>query len=140
MGVDLCGDPSRGGIEVLRPAFEEAQVLEEEAGAEEAGDGFGITLHFGEAEASGTDEELLMMLREWRPKRIGHVIHVSERVKNEIRGYPGGLGLELCLSCNVHADMVKGGFEGHHFGEWCKLFRPAPCLCCWYLESHMGLD
>ena len=26
--------------------------------------------------------------------------------------------LELCLSCNVLAEMTQGGFEAHHFGEW----------------------
>lgn len=119
VGVDLCGDPGRGGIGALRPAFEEANRLQLSSSPS---DGFGVTLHFGEAEASGTDEELLMMLREWKPRRIGHVIHLSERVKSEIRGYPGGLGLELCLSCNVHAGMVKGGFECHHFGDWCRYF------------------
>lgn len=111
VAIDLCGDPSRSGIEALQPAFEEAR---------RTCPALGSTLHFAEAEASGTDEELLMLLREWKPQRIGHVIHTSARVKEEIRKYPGGLGLELCLSCNVHADMVKGGFEGHHFGEWCK--------------------
>lgn len=112
VGIDLCGDPARSGIEALQPAFQEAR---------RRCPGMGITLHFAEAEASGSDEELLMMLREWKPQRIGHVIHTSERVKTEIRKHPGGLGLELCLSCNVHAEMVTGGFEGHHFGEWCKL-------------------
>lgn len=111
VGIDLCGDPTRTGIKALQPAFEEARRRCPE---------LGVTLHFAEAEASGTDDELLMLLREWKPQRIGHVIHVSERVRNEISSYPGGLGLELCLSCNVHAGMVKGGFEGHHFGEWRK--------------------
>lgn len=113
VGMDLCGDPSRGGIEALCPAFDEARRLT-------APGRLGVTLHFGEAEASGTDAELLGLLRRWRPDRIGHVIHTSEAVKAEIRAYEGGLGLELCLSCNVHAGMVRGGFEGHHFGEWCE--------------------
>lgn len=112
VGVDLCGDPLRGGVAALQPAFEEA--------ARGGPDKLGITLHFGEAEASGTDEELLMMLRGWAPRRLGHVIHLSDAVKKEVAAYPGGLGLELCLSCNVRAGMVSGGFEGHHFGEWCK--------------------
>lgn len=116
VGVDLCGDPTRGGIEALQPAFERARA---------AAPGLGVTLHFAEAEASGSDEELLMLLRAWGPDRIGHVIHVSERVKREIVGYPGGLGLELCLSCNVNAGMISGGFEAHHFGEWCKCRQPA---------------
>lgn len=114
VGVDLCGDPLRGGVEALQPAFEAARDTP----------GLGVTLHFAEAEASGSDAELLMMLRGWRPDRIGHVIHLSGAVKKEVAAYPGGLGLELCLSCNVRAGMVSGGFEGHHFGEWCEL-RPA---------------
>lgn len=112
VGVDLCGDPLRGGVEALQPAFEAVHARD----APE----LGVTLHFAEAEASGSDEELLMMLREWRPQRIGHVIHLSDAVKREVAAYPGGLGLELCLSCNVQAGMVSGGFQGHHFGEWCK--------------------
>lgn len=114
VGVDLCGDPLRGGVAALQPAFEAARQVP----------GLGVTLHFAEAEASGSDEELLMMLREWRPQRIGHVIHLSDRVKREVATYPGGLGLELCLSCNVHAGMISGGFEAHHFGEWCKCRIP----------------
>lgn len=111
VGVDLCGDPLRGGVEALQPAFKAAHAVP----------GLGVTLHFAEAEASGSDAELLMMLREWKPQRIGHVIHLSDAVKREVAAYSGGLGLELCLSCNVRAGMVSGGFEGHHFGEWCKL-------------------
>lgn len=111
VGVDLCGDPLRGGVAALQPAFEAARATP----------GMGVTLHFAEAEASGSDAELLMMLREWRPHRLGHVIHLSDVVKREVAAYPGGpLGLELCLSCNVRAGMVSGGFEGHHFGEWCE--------------------
>lgn len=113
VGIDLCGDPLRGGIKALQPAFEEFR---------RRCPGLGMTLHFAEAEASGTDEELLMLLREWKPNRIGHVIHLSEVVKREIIKFPGGLGLELCLSCNVHAGMINGGFEAHHFGDWCKCF------------------
>ncbi|KAL2272750.1 hypothetical protein FJTKL_06021 [Diaporthe vaccinii] len=119
VGVDLCGDPLRGGVEALQPAFEAARDCP----------GLGVTLHFGEAEASGSDAELLMMLREWRPHRIGHVIHLSDVVKREVAAYPGGLGLELCLSCNVRAGMVSGGFEGHHFGEWWKVDQCTVVLC-----------
>ncbi|KAL1877399.1 hypothetical protein Daus18300_002383 [Diaporthe australafricana] len=119
VGVDLCGDPQRGGIEALQPAFEAARATP----------GLGVTLHFGEAEASGSDAELLMLLRRWRPHRVGHVIHLSEQVKREVAAYPGGLGLELCLSCNVHAGMISGGFEAHHFGEWWKVEECTVVLC-----------
>lgn len=110
VGIDLCGDPKKGGIEALTPAFELAKRELPE---------LGLTLHFAEAEYSGTDEELNMLL-DWLPDRIGHVIHVGDKVKDRIIKI-GRLGLELCLSCNVHANMITGGFEAHHFGEWWKV-------------------
>lgn len=78
-----------------------------------------LTLHFAEAEESGSEEELEMLLG-WGPGRIGHVIHVPERIRERIKER-GGMGLELCLSCNVHANMISGGFEAHHFGEWWRV-------------------
>ncbi|KAK4456327.1 putative adenosine deaminase protein [Podospora aff. communis PSN243] len=118
VGLDLCGDPAVGGIERLAPAFAEAR---------RAAPGLGLTLHFAEAECSGSGEELEMLLG-WGPQRIGHVIHVSEGMRERIVKR-GGMGLELCLSCNVHAGMVCGGFEGHHFGEWWKVDNVAVILC-----------
>ena len=105
--MDLCGDPTArpgGGIAIFRSVFEEAAEA-----------GLAITVHFAEAEASGSPEELRELLS-WRPQRLGHVIWEDEDTKKEIARR--GLCLELCLSCNVSAGMVRGGFEGHHFGEW----------------------
>ncbi|KAH6849916.1 hypothetical protein B0I37DRAFT_100267 [Chaetomium sp. MPI-CAGE-AT-0009] len=109
VGIDLCGDPATPLNPALSPIFEEARRVP----------GLGMTLHFAEAECSASDAELDTLLG-WRPDRIGHVICVSERVRQEILKRPG-IGLELCLSCNVHAGMVCGGFEGHHFGEWWRI-------------------
>ncbi|PSS00915.1 hypothetical protein BD289DRAFT_464932 [Coniella lustricola] len=124
VGIDLCGDPTATGIAALQPAFTAARTRLPH---------LGLTLHFAEAEASGSDAELLMLLREWQPDRIGHVIHLSEAVKREVAAYRNGqglgLGLELCLSCNVHAGMIQGGFESHHFGEWWKVDGPTVVLC-----------
>ncbi|KAK4123826.1 Metallo-dependent hydrolase [Parathielavia appendiculata] len=108
VGIDLCGNPAVPLDPQLAPVFEDARCVP----------GLGMTLHFAEAECSGSDAELDMLLS-WRPDRLGHVICVSERVRREIAGRKG-IGLELCLSCNVHAGMVHGGFESHHFGEWWK--------------------
>ncbi|CCF32623.1 adenosine deaminase [Colletotrichum higginsianum] len=112
VGVDLCGDPAarvhgvpgQDDVSIFRDAFAEASDL-----------GLGVTVHFGEAECSGTPGELAEILS-WGPQRLGHVIHLVEDVKREI--VERRIGLELCLSCNVHAGMISGGFEAHHFGEW----------------------
>ncbi|CZS82350.1 hypothetical protein SNK03_006927 [Fusarium graminearum] len=111
--LDLCGDPTarpNGEISIFTPVFEEANTK-----------GLGITVHFAEAEASGSEEELSTLLS-WKPGRLGHVIWEGEDTKKEIARR--GLCLELCLSCNVKADMVIGGFEGHHFGHWREVEGP----------------
>ncbi|KAJ9136762.1 Metallo-dependent hydrolase [Pleurostoma richardsiae] len=117
VGVDLCGDPAQGGVQALAPAFAEARDTP----------GLGLTLHFAEAEASGTDAELAALLS-WGPDRIGHVIHVGEAARRGIVAR-GGMGLELCLSCNVHAGMITGGFEAHHFGDWWRVEECVVVLC-----------
>lgn len=104
VGVDLCGDPTRGDVRDFRPAFVRAKR-----------EGLKITVHFGEVRRQGLEEELMEILS-WGPERLGHVICVSEGVKEEVRRR--GCGLELCLSCNVLAEMSEGGYKGHHFGGW----------------------
>ncbi|KAF5666415.1 adenosine deaminase [Fusarium heterosporum] len=107
VGLDLCGDPTArpgGKINIFTKVFQEAKTQ-----------GLGITVHFAEAEASGSKEELDTLLS-WEPGRLGHVIWEDEETKKEIARRD--LCLELCLSCNVRAGMVLGGFEGHHFGHW----------------------
>ncbi|KAL6815001.1 hypothetical protein J3E69DRAFT_346495 [Trichoderma sp. SZMC 28015] len=109
VGLDLCGDPAArpaGEIALFTPLFEKAREA-----------GLGITVHFAEAESSASPEELKTLLG-WRPHRLGHVICEDKATKREIALRKDELCLELCLSCNVHAGMVKSGFEGHHFGEW----------------------
>lgn len=104
VGVDLCGDPAKGDIRIFAPAFRRAKAA-----------GLKITLHFAETEGSGREEELSELLA-WEPERLGHVIHVPEKFQEVIR--ERNIGLELCLSCNVSAKMVTGGYGEHHFGMW----------------------
>lgn len=118
VGLDLCGDPKRSGVEGLGPALD-AQARE--------GTGLGLTVHFGEIACSGSEAELATLLS-WRPDRLGHACHVGEAARRDIVAR-GGLGLELCLSCNVQAGMVTGGFEAHHFGEWWKVKECVVVLC-----------
>jgi adenosine deaminase len=106
VGVDLCGDPALGDVSIFRPVFQRAREA-----------GLGITLHFAELAASASDAELFELLS-WGPGRIGHVIHVKESIKDEIVRM--GIGVELCLSCNVQLKMAgnEGGYREHHFGWW----------------------
>jgi len=117
VGIDLCGNPLRGDVSTLKPAFARAKAS-----------GLHITLHFGEVAASGTVQELRTML-DLQPERIGHIIHVPTEIKEEIKRKR--LGLELCLSCNVLAQLTEGGFAGHHFSEWRNSQCPIALSVSW---------
>lgn len=104
VGIDLCGNPTKGDVSTFTPAFQRAKTL-----------GLNITVHFAEVPASSTELELRTLLS-WFPDRLGHAINIPAHHKETIKDRK--LGLELCLSCNVLAEMTQGGFKGHHFGEW----------------------
>ncbi|EMR62963.1 putative adenosine deaminase protein [Eutypa lata UCREL1] len=117
VGVDLCGDPTKGDVALFTPAFESARLEE----------GLKITVHFAEMSCSAGQKELNTILG-WNPDRLGHVIHVSDDFKRQITARRG-IGLELCLSCNVHSKMIVGSFEAHHFGEWWRVDGPIVIPC-----------
>ncbi|GAM84561.1 hypothetical protein ANO11243_025570 [Dothideomycetidae sp. 11243] len=109
VGIDIAGNPLVGDVRTFTYAMTRARTA-----------GLGITVHFGETPQTGSDEELYALL-EMQPRRLGHVIHLSDAVRAEV--CKRRLGLELCLSCNVLTEMTQGGFKGHHFGSW----REAGC-------------
>ncbi|KAG5979504.1 hypothetical protein E4U55_005094 [Claviceps digitariae] len=107
VGIDLCGDPTArtgGEVSIFTPVFKQA-----------AENGLGITVHFAEVEVSSSYDELRTLLS-WQPGRLGHVICEDEEAKKEI--VQRALCLELCLTCNVQAGMICGGFHDHHFKQW----------------------
>jgi adenosine deaminase len=114
VGLDLCGDPSRGDISIYRDAFMKAKHH-----------GLKLTLHFAEVPLSSTEKELRTLLS-YQPERIGHAIHIHEAIANEIVAQQ--ISLELCISCNVHAKLTTGGFANHHFGFWRN--QGCPLILC----------
>lgn len=114
VGIDLCGNPTKGHVSIFEHAFAHAKSHD-----------LKITLHFAETASSGDLKELETLLS-FDPDRLGHVIHVPDGIKEKIADK--GLGLELCLSCNVHAKMIDGSFKDHHFGYWGM--RNCPVALC----------
>ncbi|KAF9700032.1 hypothetical protein EKO04_001844 [Ascochyta lentis] len=104
VGIDLCGDPAKGDVRIFTNSFARAKAA-----------GLNMTLHFAEAKVSASDAELEALLS-WQPDRLGHVIHVKEEYRKLIE--QRNIGVELCLSCNVHAKMITGTYSDHHFGMW----------------------
>lgn len=123
VGIDLCGNPLVPLVpEILRPAFQRARSA-----------GLRITLHFGEVPASSSVEELEFLLS-LHPDRLGHVIHLPPAIEEVVheRCIRGELrGLELCVTCNVVAEMLPGGagFGEHHFGRWVRREGVGLVLC-----------
>ena len=114
VGVDLCGDPSKGDVSTFEEAFCRAQQQ-----------GLKITLHFAEIPASSSFGELNTLLS-FKPDRLGHVIHVHDTIRDQILAMK--LGLELCVSCNVQAKLIEGGVTDHHFISWIK--TACPVILC----------
>lgn len=114
VGVDLCGDPTKGDVSIFGAAFARAKQH-----------GLSITLHFAELPASSTAQELETLLS-FKPDRLGHLCHVPDHLKQEI--IRTGCGLELCVSCNVQANLIEGGIAEHHFGFWKETTCPL-ALC-----------
>lgn len=114
VGVDLCGDPSKGDVSTFEEAFCRAQQH-----------GLKITLHFAETPASSSLVELNTLLY-FKPDRLGHVIHVPDTVRDQILAMK--LGLELCVSCNVQAKLIEGGVTDHHFISWIN--TACPVILC----------
>ncbi|KAN0079361.1 hypothetical protein V8E54_004575 [Elaphomyces granulatus] len=104
LAVDLCGDPSKGDVSIFKDAFAKAKL-----------NGLNLTFHFAETSVSGSIVELETLLS-FDPDRLGHVIHVPLEIKAEV--VRRRLGLELCISCNVLAELTPRGFPEHHFGYW----------------------
>ncbi len=110
VGLDVCGDPaSRRPVAALRPAFLRARAA-----------GLPCVLHFAEIPSASVEEQHELL--DWAPRRLGHAIHTPPEIVDRI--VAEGVGVEMCLSCNVLAGMLPGAEEGcpgiadHHFGEW----------------------
>ncbi|EME80161.1 uncharacterized protein MYCFIDRAFT_63420 [Pseudocercospora fijiensis CIRAD86] len=116
VGIDLCGNPLKGEVSTFQTVFSRAKA-----------NGLKVTLHFAEVPESSTDQELRTLLS-FQPDRLGHVINTSSEIDSMIEEQ--ACGLELCLSCNVHAKMLPnaGRFADHHFGQWYS--RPNAIALC----------
>ena len=114
VGIDLCGDPSKGDVSTFEDAFHRAKQH-----------GFKISLHFAEIPASSSLVELNILLS-FKPDRLGHVIYVPDMVRDQILAMKPGL--ELCVSSNVQAKLIKGGVADHHLISWIK--TGCPIILC----------
>ncbi|KAK9723263.1 hypothetical protein K7432_002110 [Basidiobolus ranarum] len=111
VGVDVCGDPSQGDFDTIKPAL---HYLNDH--------GIKLTIHMGELPRNV--EEGLSMLS-LNPGRVSHVTFLSDEQRQVLidRKVP----LEICMSSNVLCQTVKS-YESHHLRDFLK--RDHPCILC----------
>jgi len=122
VGVDLCGNPAKGDVNIFGDAFAKAREH-----------GLKVTLHFAEVAFSSTEDELQALLS-YKPQRLGHVINVPDAIKDEI--IKRKIGLELCLTCNIDAQLISGSFADHHFSYWED--KGCPLAICVFSLPNLG--
>ncbi|KAG6907229.1 hypothetical protein DXG01_009847 [Tephrocybe rancida] len=86
VGVDLCGDPLAGDVEVFGKYILEAREA-----------GLGVTVHIAETEKN-TPEETMKSLS-LVPDRLGHATFLNEEVKRAVTA--NNACIEICLTSNL---------------------------------------
>ncbi|KAJ3979025.1 hypothetical protein F5890DRAFT_1547526 [Lentinula detonsa] len=112
VGVDVCGDPRSGDMELLKPFIGKVREV-----------GLGLTVHIAEipGSVSGDTQHLLS----FTPDRIGHGTFLSEKEKEIVleRRIP----VEVCLSSNIICKTVPD-LASHHIRYY--LERDHPIVLC----------
>ncbi|KAJ3779837.1 hypothetical protein GGU10DRAFT_430402 [Lentinula aff. detonsa] len=112
VGVDVCGDPRSGDMELLKPFMGKVGEV-----------GLGLTVHIAEipGSVSGDTQNLLS----FTPDRIGHGTFLSEKEKEIVleRRIP----VEVCLSSNIICKTVPD-LASHHIRYY--LERNHPIVLC----------
>ncbi|KAJ3742992.1 Metallo-dependent hydrolase [Lentinula detonsa] len=112
VGVDVCGDPRSGDMELLKPFMGKVREV-----------GLGLTVHIAEipGSVSGDTQHLLS----FTPDRIGHGTFLSEKEKEIVleRRIP----VEVCLSSNIICKTVPD-LASHHIRYY--LERDHPIVLC----------
>jgi len=110
VGVDLCGDPTRGDVSELRDLMRRVRLT-----------GMGLTAHIAETRENSDSSEILS----WRPDRLGHATFLSEDEIALVGRQQ--MGIEICLSSNLQCKTVER-LQDHHLNVW--LQRKQPLVIC----------
>ncbi|KAJ3295855.1 hypothetical protein HDU79_008207 [Rhizoclosmatium sp. JEL0117] len=105
VGVDVCGDPTVGGIRHLVPALQKVKPA-----------ALKLVVHFAEVAECPEQDELETILS-LNPDRLGHCTFVPSHLMDEI--IKREITMEICLSSNVVGGTVSA-YERHHLIELWK--------------------
>ncbi|KAF8311707.1 Metallo-dependent hydrolase [Clavulina sp. PMI_390] len=110
VGVDLCGDPTKGDMTTFRPLMERARLS-----------GLGLTVHIAETKENSDTGEILS----WVPHRLGHATFLNPEEMEIVAD--SRMAIEICLSSNLLCKTVPR-LEDHHLHGW--LARNHPLIIC----------
>ncbi|KAJ7133384.1 Metallo-dependent hydrolase [Mycena epipterygia] len=108
VGVDLCGDPQAGDMDMFSEHFAEAKRA-----------GLGITLHIAETPANSTEETLRLL--SYAPDRLGHATFLNDEAKTVVR--TNKTCIEICLSSNILCKTVSK-LDDHHIRYYLQHDHP----------------
>ncbi|KAG6907228.1 hypothetical protein DXG01_009846 [Tephrocybe rancida] len=108
VGVDLCGDPLAGDVEVFGKYILEAREA-----------GLGVTVHIAETEKN-TPEETMKLLS-FAPDRLGHATFLDEDAKRIAA--TNNTCIEICLTSNLLCKTVPT-LDAHHIQHYLKHGHP----------------
>lgn len=108
VGVDLCGDPTVGDIDIIAPHIAEAKKI-----------GLGVTLHIAET-TQNTAEETYKLLS-FSPARLGHATFLDEKATSIV--LEKKMCIEVCLTSNLLCKTVST-LESHHILQYLKSGHP----------------
>jgi len=112
VGIDLCGDPLAGNMELFTDQFAAARAA-----------GLGITLHIAET-AENTPEDTFKLLS-FKPNRLGHATFLNDEAQELV--LRENIAIEICLTSNLLIKAVSD-LEAHHIRYY--LERNHPVAVC----------
>ncbi|KAK0198416.1 hypothetical protein F5146DRAFT_948909 [Armillaria mellea] len=108
VGVDLCGDPLRGDVDMFCRHFADAKSA-----------GLGVTLHIAETKDNPHPETLKFL--SIGPDRLGHATFLNDEAQSIV--LKENIAVELCLSSNLLCKTV-GSLDVHHIRDYLKYDHP----------------
>ncbi|KAF9527119.1 hypothetical protein CPB83DRAFT_895548 [Crepidotus variabilis] len=108
VGIDLCGDPLAGEMDLFAPYFARAKQA-----------GLGLTLHIAET-IHNTPQDTLKLLKNG-PDRLGHATFLNEEAIAIV--LEKKMCIEICLTSNLICKTASD-LETHHIQQYLKVDHP----------------
>ncbi|KDR72176.1 hypothetical protein GALMADRAFT_253015 [Galerina marginata CBS 339.88] len=108
VGLNLCGDPTAGDVQVFERCFEWAKRA-----------GLGLTLHIAETIQNPPEETLKLL--SYNPDRLGHATFLNDEAIAIV--LEKRMCIEICLSSNLLCKTVPT-LEAHHILQYLKANHP----------------